>query len=66
MPFLLGNLHFHTTAVGLLLAIGRSETCHAGFVLVSRKHKVEWCDVARHGDIAIIGEDGWQTLGFFG
>ena len=35
MPFLLRNLHLHTFAVCLLLAIGRGETCHTCFVFIS-------------------------------
>ena len=66
VPFRLGYLHLYALAVGLLLSIGSSETCHANFVLIGREHEVERRNVARHGDIAIIGEDGRLALGFFG
>ena len=62
MPFRLRNLHFDTMAIRLLLAIGRSETCHALFVLVSREHKVKRCYIVRHSDIAIIRKNGRQAL----
>ena len=63
MPFLLGYLHLHTTAVGLLFTIRRGEACHTGLILTSREHKVEWCYVTRYSYITIIGENGWQALG---
>ena len=66
VPFLLGYLYLHTLAVGLLLAVGRGDTGHTCFVFVSREHEVEWRNVARDSDTAIIGEDGRQALGLLG
>ena len=66
MPFLLGYLHLDTIAVCLLLTIGRGETGYARFILISWKHEVKRCNITRHSNIAIIGEDGGQALGLFG
>ena len=65
MPFRFRYLHLHTIAIGLLLAIGRAETCHAFFILVCREHEVEWCNIIRYSDIAIIRKDDRQALGIF-
>ena len=66
VPFRLGYLHLYAFAVGLLLAIGSRETCHTSFVLIGREHEVERRNVARHGDITIIGENVRLALGIFG
>ena len=66
MPFRLGHLHLHAFAIGLLPAIGRGETSHTCVELVGRKHEVERGDVAGHGHVAVVGEDGGQTPGILG
>ena len=65
MPVRLGYLHLHAFTVSLLLSVGCADTSHTFLVLVSREHEVERCNVERHGDIAIIGEDVWQALCLF-
>ena len=62
-PLLQGDLHLHAVAIGLLLTVGRGETCHAGLVFVGRQHEVQRCDITGNGDITIIREDGRQTFG---
>ena len=62
-PFLQGNLHLHTIAIGLLLTVGRGETCHAGLVFVGGEHKVQRCNVTGDRHVAIVREDGRQALG---
>ena len=63
MPFRLGNLHLYAFTVGLLLPVGRGDSSHACLVFIRGEHEVERCNVVRHGDITIVGIDGWQTLG---
>ena len=63
MPFRRRHLHLHSFAVCLLLTIGHSETCYALVEFAGREHEVEWRNVARHGDIAVVGEDIWQAFG---
>ena len=48
------------------VAIGHGETCHTCVELVGRKHEVERGDVAGHGHVAVVGEDGGQTPGILG
>jgi len=66
MPVRLGHLHLHAVAVGLLLAVGCGEPSHARRELAGREHEVQRCYVAGHGDVTIVGEDGWQGIGPFG
>ena len=66
MPFRLRYLHLHAIAIGLLLSVGHGEARHTFLIFVNGEHEVEWRNIVRHSDVAIVGKDGRQALDLFG
>lgn len=63
MPFVFGDDDLASVAVGLAVAVGSGDACYALVEAFVGEHEVKRCDVAWHGDVAVVGIDGRERPG---